>query len=244
MADGGRRIRVLLANEHALFREASRVVMEALGDIEVVADTGDGLTGVAEAERTRPDVAFIGRNLPGCDGIRAASLIRERVPSCRIVLVAADRELQTLVGALEAGVSGFVTNDSPFSDLVEAARAVARGETLIPKEMLGPLLGKLIRRRRVQDEALSKLDRLTRREREILALLAKGADNQSIAQELVISPETARTHIQKVLGKLDVHSRLEAAAYVMRNGILEELELAAAQDRAGRGTHTGTLAAR
>ena len=214
---------MLLADEQSLFREASRVVLESLGNLEVVADAGDGLTCVSEAERTSPDVAFISMDLPGCDGIRAAAMIRERLPECGVVLLARDEELQTLVAALEAGVSGFLTKDCPLSELIEAARTVARGETLIPKSMLGPLLGKLIRRRRQQDEALTTLDRLTRREREILALLAQGADNQSIAQDLVISPETARTHIQKILGKLGVHSRLEAAAFVVRNGLLEEL---------------------
>lgn len=214
---------MLLADEQSLFREASRVVLESLGNLEVVADAGDGPTCVSQAERTRPDVVFVSIDLPGYDGIRVAALIRERLPECGVVLLAKDEELQTLVAALEAGVSGFLTKDCPLAQLIEAARAISRGETLIPKQMLGPLLGKLIRRRRQQDDALSKLDRLTRREREILAMLAQGADNQSIAQDLVISPETARTHIQKVLGKLDVHSRLEAAAFVMRNNILEEL---------------------
>jgi two-component system nitrate/nitrite response regulator NarL len=89
--------------------------------------------------------------------------------------------------------------------------------------MLGALLARLIRRRREQDEAIRRMSRLTRREKEVLALLAGGADNDAIAQALVISPQTARTHIQNVLGKLGVHSRLEAAAFVMQNGILDEL---------------------
>jgi DNA-binding NarL/FixJ family response regulator len=223
MADGGSRIRVLLADEQVLFREASRVVLESQGDIEVVGDVGDGLICVAEVERTRPHIAFVAQDLPGCDGLSAASLIRERVPSCGVVLLAKAEDLQTLVLALEAGVGAYVTKDAPFAELIDAARTVARGETLIPRQMLGPLLGKLIRRRRQQDDALVKLERLTRREREILSLLAQGADNQAIAQTLVISPETARTHIQKVLGKLGVHSRLEAAAFVMKHGVLDDL---------------------
>lgn len=223
MADGGTRIRILLADEQVLFREASRVVLESQGDMQVVGETGDGPGAVAEVERTRPDIAFVALDLPGCDGIRAAAQIRERTPSCGVVLLAKNDDLHTLVSALEAGVGAFLTRDAPFSELIDAARTVARGETIVPRQMLGPLLGKLIRRRRQQDEALTKLDRLTRREREILSLLAQGADNAAIAQDLVISPETARTHIQKVLGKLGVHSRLEAAAFVMKHGILEEL---------------------
>jgi two-component system nitrate/nitrite response regulator NarL len=89
--------------------------------------------------------------------------------------------------------------------------------------MLGSLLSRLIRRRREQDEALQRISRLTKREKEVLAFLAEGRDNDGIAQALVISPETARTHIQNVLGKLGVHSRLEAAAFVIQNGILEDL---------------------
>jgi two-component system nitrate/nitrite response regulator NarL len=94
---------------------------------------------------------------------------------------------------------------------------------IIPRRMLGALLGRLIKRRREQDEALRLMSKLTPREREILGLLSKGSDNHMIARELVISPETARTHIQKVLTKLGVHSRLEAAAFVVKNGILDEL---------------------
>lgn len=245
MADGGRKIRVLLADEQALFREAARVVLESRGNLSVVADAGDGLACVAQAERTHPDVVFVGIDLPGCDGIRTTSLIKARIPECRVVLLAQDDDVQTLVAALEAGVSGVLTKDCPFAELVEAAAAVARGETLIPKRLLGPLLGKLIRRRRQQDDALAVLDRLTRREREILALLAQGADNQSIAQDLVISPETARTHIQKVLGKLGVHSRLEAAAFVMKHGILDELtELVASKAPASADRGVAALAPR
>lgn len=223
MVEGARKIKVLLADEQILFREAARVVLESEPDLQVVADVGDGLTAASEAERTRPDVAFLAVDLPGCDGIRAAALIRERAGSCGVVVLAQNDDFQTLIASLEAGAGGYLTKDCALTDLIDAARAVARGETLIPRQMLGPLLAKLIRRRRQQDEALTQIERLTRREREILALLAQGADNQTIAQQLVISPETARTHIQKVLGKLRVHSRLEAAAFVMKHGVLEEL---------------------
>ena len=97
------------------------------------------------------------------------------------------------------------------------------GETIVPGRMLGPLLQRLIRRRREQRDALDRMSRLTRREREVLGLLAEGADNDTIAERLVISPETARTHVQNVLVKLEVHSRVEAAAFVMRHDMLDAL---------------------
>lgn len=217
------RIRILLADEQSLFREAMKIVLENEPDLEVVAEAPDGVQAVERAEARRPDVALLDARLPNCDGVRAAELIQERVPTCRVVILCDSEDQTTLLEALEAGATGYLTKASPLSELIAATRAIHRGETLIPGQMLGVLLASLIRRRREQDEALRKLSGLTRREREVLALLAEGGDNDSIAQVLVISPQTARTHIQNVLAKLEVHSRLEAAAFVMQNGIRGEL---------------------
>ena len=219
----GARVRILLADEQSLFREAMRVVLESQDDLEVVAEAKDGLQSVAEAERTTPDVAFLDASLPNCDGVRAASIIRDRVPACRTIILSPEQDVKTLIEGLEAGAAGFLTKDAPLVELLEAARLVHQGEMLVPKHMLGALLARLIHRKREQDEAMRRMARLTKRERQILALLSGGADNHAIARELVISPETARTHIQKVLGKLGVHSRLEAAAFVMQNEIIDDL---------------------
>ena len=118
-----------------------------------------------------------------------------------------------------------LTKGCPLSELIDATRAIHQGETLVPSRMLGPLLARLIHRRRERDEAAKRIGRLTRREREVLGLLSQGISNEGIAQALVISPETARTHIQNVLGKLGVHSRLEAAAFARQNQTAEEMEL-------------------
>jgi len=223
VADGGTILRIVLADEQSLFREAVKVVLESQVDIEVVAEARDGLQAVAEVEQTKPDVSLLDVNLPNCDGIRATSLIKERVPDCRVLVLTGEEDQATLVEALEAGASGYLTKECPLSELIEATRAVHRGETLIPPRMLGSLLSRLIHRRREQDDALQRISKLTKREKEVLAFLAEGRDNDGIAQALVISPETARTHIQNVLGKLEVHSRLEAAAFVIQNGILDDL---------------------
>ncbi len=224
MLDGQeRRIRVLLADEQALFREAVRSALEGEPDLAVVAEARDGLQAVAEAERTRPDVALLDAGLPNCDGIRAAELIRDRVPGCRVLVLSTSEDQRLLVNALEAGASGFLSKASPLTDLIDAARTLFRGELVVPPPMLGGLLTRLIGRRREQDDALRTLARLTRREREVLGLLTHGVDNDGIAQHLVISPQTARTHVQNVLGKLGVHSRLEAAAFVTRGGLLDDL---------------------
>lgn len=223
MTNGTSSVGVLLADSHSLFRDAVRLVLASGTDLEVVAEARDGLQAVAEAERTRPDVALLDANLPNCDGIRAAEMIRERVPECHVIVLSGEEDEQILIRALEAGANGYFTKEYPLAELIEAARAVHRGETLVPTRMLGPLLSRLLHRRRRQEDALRQLARLTRREREVLSLLADGADNDSIAQALIISPQTARTHIQKLLSKLGVHSRLEAAAFVLQNGIKAEL---------------------
>lgn len=217
------RVRILLADEHALFRDAVRLALESESDFEVVAEAQDGVQAVAEAERTSPTVALLDVNLPKTDGIQTAWLIRQRVPSCEIVIMSTQEDHQMLKEALEVGARGFVTKTSPVTVLLNVTRGVHRGETVIPPRMLGDLIGGLLRRRREQDEAFRRISGLTRREREVLKLLVDGSGTDAIAKALVISPQTARTHIQNVLAKLGVHSRLEAAALVNEAGIRDGL---------------------
>ncbi|HYY44071.1 MAG TPA: response regulator transcription factor, partial [Actinomycetota bacterium] len=124
-----------------------------------------------------------------------------------------------LMEAVDAGADGFITKGRSMEELVEAMRRAWKGEVVIPPDMLGGLLARLTRRNKKQEEALEKVARLTPREREVLALLLEGADNEAIARELVISPETARTHVQNLMSKLGAHSRLEAVAFAMQSGI-------------------------
>jgi DNA-binding NarL/FixJ family response regulator len=220
---GTRPVRVLLADEQALFREAVRLVLDAESEFEVVAEAQDGLEAVAEAERTSPDVALLDAALPKCDGIQTAWLIRRRVPGCDVVIVTGVEDPHLLEQALEVGATGFITKSSPLSQLITVTRAVHRGETRVPSTMLSGLLGRLMHRRREQDKAFRRISMLTRREREVLRLLVEGSGTEAIARALVISPQTARTHIQNILAKLAVHSRLQAAALVNEAGIVDDL---------------------
>ena len=221
--NGNGRVRILLADAHSLFREAVRMALDGQPDLKVVAEARDGLQAVAEAERSHPDVALLDAGLPNCDGVRATELISTKAPDCRVVLVSGEEDQGLLMAAVLAGARGFLTKGSPLEDLIGTARGVAEGETRIPPRLLGQLIDRLVRRRQEQDQALKHISKLTRREREVLGLLAEGGDNDAIAQALVISPQTARTHVQNVLGKLGVHSRLEAAALARRNDVVEEL---------------------
>jgi DNA-binding NarL/FixJ family response regulator len=216
-------MRIMLGDEQSLFRQAVRVVLTNESDMEIVAEVGDGLQAVSAAERFRPDIVVLNASLPNCDGIRATAMIRERLPACRILVLSERADEAELLYALEAGANAYLTKASALTDLIAAMRSIHEGGTVVPPLMLGGLLSLLIRRREQQDEAIRRLARLTRREREVVALLAEGADNDAIAQSLVISPQTARTHLHNALDKLGFHSRLEAAMFASQNSVLLDL---------------------
>lgn len=217
-------LEILLADSHSLFREAIKSVLTLEDDLRVVADAATSDEAVKLAEELRPHVALVDGRLAGCDGASTTARIKRSVPDCAVVVLSGlDSDDTLLVRVVEAGASGFLMKESPLSELIDATRAVGRGQTVIPQELLGSLLDHLVGRRRKQDEAMHHIARLTPREKEVLAYLADGADNSVIAEELFISPETVRTHVQKILGKLNVHSRLEAAAFVIYNGLQTHL---------------------
>ena len=180
----------------------------------MIGEVADAREAQRALPRLRPDVVLLDAS-NGRNGVaHTTASLKAACPSCAIVVVG-EAETETLIDVVEAGASGYVSQDSAFNDLIETARSVFEGRTLFPPRMLGGLVSGLVSRRHEEHEALERLSRLTHREREVLDLLAAGKDNRSIARALSISPGTARTHVQNVLGKLQVHSRLEAAAFVL-----------------------------
>ncbi len=205
------------------------MILNREDDFVVVGEAGDGLEAVAEAKRCRPDIAVLEANLPRCDGVRATMLIKATVPVCRVLLLADGEDQNTLTDALEAGAAGYLTKAKPLDELIDALRSIRRGQILIPPGMMAAFLSSFIQRRRDKNQLRRRMGNLTAREREVLAYLAEGTDNEGIAEKLVISPETVRTHIRNLITKLGVHSRLEAVALVTQNGLFEELEGGAPQ---------------
>lgn len=223
LSQANKPIRILLADRHSLFRQAVRELLDRQEDLEVVAEAEAEAEVMIQARNVSPDVALIGSNVGDGDALEVLTSMRQLVPGCRVVVIASNEDPGTLLQAVEAGASGYITKECALSDLMKAARSVHRGETLVPPTMLGTLLERLVQRRRQATEARRRLSHLTRRERQVLALLGDGGNKETIARTLVISPETARTHIQNILSKLGVHSSLEAAAFVMQNGVREEV---------------------
>lgn len=214
-------IRVLVAKRQSLF---GSVLMRALcrhSEFDVVGYVSDIRQVVTETRQTCPDVVLLDRDLPEHGAIEAARMLRELAPTSKLVVLAADEDHDTLVRALRVGIKGFVTKAASFDELVKAMRAAHRGETRIPPRMIGELVERLVHGTERTNRDRDKLDRLTRQESVVLELLAKGASNQAIAEALTISPKTARTHVQNIFKKLEVHSRLEAVALATRADSLE-----------------------
>jgi two-component system, NarL family, nitrate/nitrite response regulator NarL len=214
---------VFVVDGQALFREAMKAVLENESDLIVVGESWGGRQAIAEAVPARPNVLLIEVESPDSEAIRTIQVIRERLPECRVIALAGEPDEATILAAFESGASGYLVKDCSLGELLNATRAVYRGEAYVPPRLLASLLAMLIKKNRRHEEALRRASRLTPREREILALLADGGDNQAIARTLIISPQTARTHVQNILSKLEVHSRLEAAAFLTQTGIRDVL---------------------
>jgi DNA-binding NarL/FixJ family response regulator len=216
-------MRILLADAEPLLCDAVKLSFDTEPDLEVIGTAGDGVETLQAARREHPDVVVLDADLPNRDGLEVTrELALDGSPPGVLVLAGREDE-DLLLRSVEAGARAFVARSSPMPDLVEAVRSLGRGELGIPHHLLGGLVDRLVARRRDHHDASQRLSGLTRRERQVLALLADGADNDDIARALVISPQTARSHVQNALRKLGVHSRLEAMAFVTRNGMLAEL---------------------
>ena len=194
----------------------------ALGRRPGVVVLGSDLSvqGIVEKVAThRPDAAVVCADLPDWDGIKACSEIKRLGSPTRVIVVGLGGDHATLVSAVKAGADGYVTVADSVDELVGALQQVCRGESRIPPRMLGSLLRGLIELRRESDAAFERFATLGSREREVLAELADGLDNNAIATKLHLSPHTVRTHTQNILTKLGVHSRLEAASFVFEHDL-------------------------
>ncbi|HEY0443263.1 MAG TPA: response regulator transcription factor [Candidatus Limnocylindrales bacterium] len=209
-------IRVLLLDDHAVVRRGLRGFLELLDDIEVVGEAENGRLAIDAARALRPDVILMDLLMPVIDGIAATAAIKAEMPETEIVALTSFIEEARVTAALEAGASGFVVKDADADDVARAIRAAHRGDVHLDPAVAGILA------RRVRAGAATPTETgepLTDREREVLALVARGLSNKSIADALVITERTARTHVSNILGKLGLASRTQAALYAVERGI-------------------------
>jgi two-component system, NarL family, nitrate/nitrite response regulator NarL len=208
-------IRILIVDDHLLFADAIRVAFEDLG-MQVVAVVSRGLEATEAVDRSSPDIILMDIALPDQNGLAAGRAILDRHPDAKIIAVTALTDRATVDEALRIGFIGYLTKDTPVAQFVNAVRSAMDGHLVLPHR-LSPN-----QERTQQHEGVTLLaSQLTPRERDVLALLVRGANGKLAAAQLGISPNTVRTHVQSILTKLQVHSRLEAATFAVRHRLVD-----------------------
>ncbi len=224
-APAGDSIRVMIADDHALFRRGLEMVLAEEPGIEIVGQACDGAEAVQVAAEAVPDVVLMDIRMPKTTGIEAARAMKAVAPSAKIVILTISDEEEDLFEAIRAGASGYLLKDIPLDEVAAAVRSVHGGQSLINPSMAGKLLTEFATlARRDAEEEPSKhapAPKLTEREMEVLRLVARGMNNRDIAKELFISENTVKNHVRNILEKLQIHSRMEAVMIAVREKLIE-----------------------
>lgn len=212
------KVRLLLVDDHKIFREGVRLLLEAQGEFEVVGEAGDGAEALRLARELRPEVAVMDISMPG-NGIKATRHIRQELPEVKVLIVTMHAGDDYFFRALEAGASGYVLKEGAPEDLVAALRVVASGQVFLYPSLAARLVEDYLSRAREGVER-SELDKLTSREREVLSLVGQGMTSEEIAQHLHLSVHTVHSHRSHIMEKLGLQSRSQLIQYAFRMGFL------------------------
>jgi len=214
------RTRVLLVDDHALFREGLGMIIDSQEDMQVVGEAGDGLEAVVKAAELRPDLILMDIQMPGVDGIEAARRINKDLPAATIVMLTVRDDEEKLFEAIKNGAQGYLLKKMNSTELIEMARRALAGEVAIPPRLAGQMLEEFRRLSQRQLREGERYEELSSRELEVLNLVAQGQSDKEIALALSLSVHTVKTHLRNILAKLQVSGRKEAARYAREKGLL------------------------
>jgi DNA-binding NarL/FixJ family response regulator len=215
-------VRVLLADDQALVRAGFKVLLDVEEDVTVVGEAADGADAVEQVRRHRPDVVLMDIRMPVLDGLEATRQIAATrgLEGVRVLILTTYDTDAYVFEALQAGASGFLLKDCGPAELLHAIRVVAAGEALLAPRITRRLIAQFTAARAAHQASEDRLAQLTQREREVLALVGRGLNNHEIAEQLVISKATARTHVSRVIGKLGVRDRAQLVVVAYQTGLV------------------------
>jgi NarL family two-component system response regulator LiaR len=211
------KITILIVDDHGVVRQGLRTYLELHKDFEIVGEATNGVEGVAQARQLQPDVVLMDLVMPEMDGIEATRQICALGTTTKVIALTSFADDDKIFPAIRAGASGYLLKDTSPADLVAAIQTAHRGEAHLHPEVAKKLMGKV-----AQETQKPVPDELTEREVEVLRLIGQGLNNRQIAQELVISQKTVKTHVGNILGKLQLADRTQAAIYALKKGLVPE----------------------
>ena len=207
-------IRVLLVDDHSLFRSGIRSLLQRYPEFLVVGEAADGVEGIKRAQQLKPDVVLLDLNMPGISGVETLQLMQQDCPDTAIIMLTVSEESSDLALAMRSGARGYLIKNIETDYLLRALRRAAAGETVVAEALTGKLVAELQGGRQAAPPP-SDIDKLTPREKDILDCLARGESNKLIARKLELAESTVKIHVQNVLKKLKLSSRVQAAVYAV-----------------------------
>lgn len=214
-------IRVLIVDDHTLFRSGIKLLLERQPGFEVVGEAGDGLEGVKRANQLKPDVVLLDLHMPVTSGLEVIPFLREEAPDANIIMLTVSEDADDLLAALRAGARGYLLKNIETDFLLNSIRSAANGESVMSSQMAGKLADAM-RSIPISISTTVEVNKLTPREREIIVMLARGASNKEIARLLDLAESTVKIHVQGILRKLNLASRVQAAVYAVEHNLVPQ----------------------